>query len=314
MYKTWTDSNRLAVLLAGLWLTPEASAQGSRPAKEAPAAVASREALAESAPPAAVAGRNFFGLPAAELEEPIVTDRPDFTESTLAVPAGHIQVESGYTFTFDREHRDRSRDHTAPEFLYRIGLWEEFELRISWLGYSWREDQFETRTRHGRRVSREAWTQGANDLGMGFKQHVWDQSGWRPDLGVIVETSVPSGSGDLTSGDVDPGVKLLWAYDLTDAWSLAGNLNAAVPTERTHRFFQISNSVSLAAAWTDRLGTYCEYFGFYPHARHGDCAHYLNGGFTILLTPDVQLDFRAGVGLNEEADDFFAGAGLSFRL
>lgn len=258
--------------------------------------------------------KNLFGLPAATLDEPIVTDRPDFTESTLAVPFGHLQLESGYTFSYDREHRERSRDHTAPEFLLRIGLWEEFELRIAWAGYSWTEELFETRTRRGRRVNEEAWGQGANDLVLGFKQHFCEQDGLRPDLGIIVETTVPSGSSAYSSGDVDPGMKLLWAYDLSDTWALSGNVNFAVPTEETHRFFQSAASVSLAKAWNDWLGTYTEYFGFYPNAHHGDCAHYMNGGFTIQVTPDIQLDFRVGVGLNEEADDFLSGAGLSFRL
>ncbi len=35
------------------------------------------------------------------MQEPLVTDRPDFTESTEAVPAGHLQLEAGYTFTLD---------------------------------------------------------------------------------------------------------------------------------------------------------------------------------------------------------------------
>lgn len=293
------------LLVCVLWPL-SADGQTTRPSEPGPAG----GRAAEKSP----LTRNLFGLPAAPLDEPIVTDRPDFTESTLAVPYGRIQVESGYTFTYDRERRDRTRDHTAPEFLYRIGLLDEFELRVAWLGYSWQEDLFETRTRQGRRVSQEQWGQGANDVILGFKQHFWGQDGLRPDFGVIVETTVPSGSGTLSSGDVDPGIKLLWAYDLSATWSLAGNLNFAVPTEDAHRFFQTSNSISLGKSLNDWLACYFEYFGFYPNAHHGDCAHYLNGGFTIQLTPNLQLDFRAGLGLNEEADDFFSGAGLSFRL
>jgi hypothetical protein len=57
--------------------------------------------------------------PAAPLTEPLVTDRPDFTESAEAVPYGHFQLAVGYTFTFDRESKDRVRDHTAPEILLR---------------------------------------------------------------------------------------------------------------------------------------------------------------------------------------------------
>jgi hypothetical protein len=40
----------------------------------------------------------------------------------------------------------------------------------------------------------------------------------------------------------------------------------------------------------------------------------LNGGFTWLITENLQLDWRAGFGLNEEADDFFTGAGFGIRF
>ena len=39
-----------------------------------------------------------------------------------------------------------------------------------------------------------------------------------------------------------------------------------------------------------------------------------DGGFTLLLNNDVQWDVRAGVGLNDNADDYFAGMGLSLRF
>ena len=30
---------------------------------------------------------------------PLVTDRPDFTESAVGVPIGRVQIEAGYTWT-----------------------------------------------------------------------------------------------------------------------------------------------------------------------------------------------------------------------
>jgi len=76
------------------------------------------------------------------MDQPLVTDRTDFTESTEPIPAGHAQLEAGYTFTFDRENEDRVRDHTAGELLLRIGVVDNFELRIGWDGYSWTDNLF----------------------------------------------------------------------------------------------------------------------------------------------------------------------------
>lgn len=258
--------------------------------------------------------RSVFGWQAAELAEPLVTDRPDFTESTDAIPFGRLQIELGYTFTYDREAEDRTRDHGAPEFLLRAGLFEDFELRIGWDGYAWTETQSRTETRAGRPVRREEWVQGAYDATVGFKYKLFEQQGFQPHFGVIAELSIPSGSRGVSSSDVDPGVVLLWAYDLTERWSLAGNMGFAAPTEDSKRFVQTTASLSVAASITDRLGGYVEYFGIYPNARHRDCAHSVNGGLTFLINDNLQVDWRMGGGLNGEADDFFTGFGLAWRF
>jgi hypothetical protein len=39
--------------------------------------------------------------------------------------------------------------------------------------------------------------------------------------------------------------------------------------------------------------------------------YYFNGGFTYKPKPYMQFDWRAGVGLNEKAADFFIGFGFS---
>ncbi len=248
------------------------------------------------------------------MTEPLITDRPDFTESTETVPAGHVQLEAGYTFTFDREGADRTRDHAAPELLLRIGLVENLELRIGWEGYSWTESQFEVETRPGRRATREEWTQGAHDLSLGFKHKLIEQEGWIPHFGILGAITVPSGSSGFSSGDVDPELVLLWAYDVTDSLAIAGNVGLAVPTENGSRFFQTSASLSIAISVTERLGAYAEYFGFYPNTESTDAAHSINGGLTYLLSNDFQIDVRLGAGVNEEADDFFTGVGFAWRL
>ncbi len=248
------------------------------------------------------------------MNQPLITDRPDFTESTGAVPTGHLQLEMGYTFTHDREGSDRVRDHTTPELLARIGVANNFEFRIGWEGYSFTRLRSDAPTRFGRAFGREELSQGSNDVTFGFKLKLAEQDGWRPHTGIIGEISVPWGSTNRSSGDVDPAIKFLWAYDLSDSLSLAGNLNVGIPTENSHRFVQASASLVLGVALTDRVGTYVEYFGFYPGSERTDAAHSLNGGFTFLVHPNLQFDVRAGAGLNEEADDFFTGVGLAWRF
>jgi Putative MetA-pathway of phenol degradation len=256
---------------------------------------------------------NFLGLDAAPLDEPLISDRPDFTESTAVVPFGHAQLEGGYTFTYDREDDVRTRDQTFPEFLLRAGLAKDWELRVGWVGWSLTNEFFHERDRRNRPIDVKEHDDAATDTSLGFKVHLWEQKGLIPDFGVIGELSIPSGATSKTSGDVDPQVKLLWSYELTERLSLSGNVNLAVPTSNGQRFFQTAASISLGCGITDWLGSYVEYFGFYPNDLGTDCAHSVNGGLTFLINNNLQFDVRTGVGLNEEADDLFTGAGFVIR-
>ena len=68
-----------------------------------------------------------------DLNEPLVTDRPDFTESSVTVGLGVVQYETGYTFTNDDNDQGNTNEHSFPESLFRIGMLAEwFELRLGW--------------------------------------------------------------------------------------------------------------------------------------------------------------------------------------
>lgn len=191
-------------------------------------------ALAEDATtqPAEEPRVNFLGLDADPIDEPMVTDRPDFTESTLTVPRGRAQIELGYTYVYDEEDGVRAGDHVFPESLLRVGLAKAWELRVAWLGGSLTESMFRETNDAGRRVDVKDHDDGATDMSIGFKHHIREQDGWIPDMGVIGEVSIPTGTRSKTSGDVDPGAKFLWSYALTDRLSLSGNFNIAVRRAR----------------------------------------------------------------------------------
>ena len=62
-------------------------------------------------------------------EEPLATDRPDFTEASSVVGRGRVMLEGGYTFVHDSNNETRSDEYVLPEFLWRIGLTKNVELR-----------------------------------------------------------------------------------------------------------------------------------------------------------------------------------------
>ena len=66
-------------------------------------------------------------------DEPMVTDRPDFTESSAAVPKGTVQIEAGGTYV----EVEQSDETSLGELLVRWGIVKGLELRIGVGGFAW---------------------------------------------------------------------------------------------------------------------------------------------------------------------------------
>ena len=67
-----------------------------------------------------------------EKEEPLESDRPDFTDSSTTVGYQRLQIESGYTFTRAIAGNPTHDAHDLPELLVRYGVAERLELRLAW--------------------------------------------------------------------------------------------------------------------------------------------------------------------------------------
>lgn len=287
----------------------------SSSAVESPLGLNNSTAHSAKAPEPAVEGDELLFWPSpAPLDGSISTDRPGFADSTSVMPRGHLQLEMGYTFTEDSEADVRTRDHAFPQTNLRIGVLDNLEFRTLWSGFSATESLFIAESsRTGRRYHARDHDDGAGDITLGLRTQFLKNDGLMPDLTFLTNFSVPVGSSSKTSGDVVPDVRLAYEWALTEKLRLYGVGIAAVPVSDGDHFFQASGSAGLSCAWTDRLSSFVEYYGVFPGAKGEDCSHNLDGGCSILLGDNCQLDFSAGVGLNEQAPDYFVGAGISFR-
>jgi hypothetical protein len=79
-------------------------------------------------------------------------------------------------------------------------------------------------------------------------------------------------------------------------------------------YAQSGGSISLGISLGNKTGCFAECFGFINHDDGINNTSYINGGFTRLLSENHQVDFRAGVGLNDKENDFFIGVGTAFRF
>ncbi|MDA1164469.1 MAG: transporter [Planctomycetota bacterium] len=242
------------------------------------------------------------------LDEPLVTDRPDFTEASSTVGKDVLQVEFGYTYTQNRDSGDETRSHSIGEPLFRYGIladWLEFRFAV-----------FPTVQESKPAGMPSNTTSGAEDLYLGFKIGLTPQEGILPEMAIMPQMTVPSGGGAFTNGELLPGVNWLYSWSVTDDLAIAGStqFNRAV-NDTGDSYTEWAQSMSAAFSLTEELGAYTEWFALIPHSAMGvSTQHYLNGGFTYLFSNDVQFDIRAGYGLTAAADDLFVGSGLSIRF
>ena len=241
-------------------------------------------------------------------EEPLVTDRPDFTEASSVVGRGRVQLESGYTFVRDRSAGIETTAHAVPQFVWRIGVTEAIELRIVWdAGYLFeREVDRTTGT-----VTKQS---GGTDMDLGVKIALTKQDHWIPESALIATLSAPTGASEFRSYKTQPRSNLLYSWDLNEDISLACSTGLAALTEGDDNFIFFHQSASLGFSLTDKWGMYTEWFVHaFSGAEVSAPQHYADGGFTYQFTPNFQVDWRIGFGLNEHADDLFTGVGYALR-
>jgi len=239
-----------------------------------------------------------MALSSSLIAEPLVTDRPDATESSSVVAPGFFQLEVGVTAFEDAEGTSGVESLGT---LLRVGVIQDLELRLGWGGYLDSDE-----------------VSGVNDMALGFKYYIAPELGWRPEMAVLVHTSLPVGESELSSDAYDPDFLLSFSHSLSERISLGYNVGAAIETSqggdsgKDKTLSSALYSVALGYKVSERAGAYLEVFGS-EGLSADDSPASIDGGLTWLLSDDAQLDCFAGFGLNDDADEWFVGIGYSLR-
>ena len=156
---------------------------------------------------------------------------------------------------------------------------------------------------------------GIEDLYLGAKLHLTRQAGRLPALALLPQMTLPTGSTLFSAGRALPGVNLVYSWDVAGGLSLAGstqvNLAAA---DGDDSYPEWAQSAVAGTGLGTRGSVYGEWYAFLPTRTDAPKEHYLNAGLTWLTADDSQWDVRVGVGLNDAAEDFFAGVGAAIRM
>lgn len=240
-----------------------------------------------------------------DLDAPLVTDRPNFTDAASTVGRGVSQIEFGYTYSHGKTNSSKGDVHTYPEAAIRYGVlrdWIELRIRQSLLSQD---------------LSDESAT-GFGDTYLGTKLGLLPQHGALPQIAVQPQMTLPTGSGSSGTKHILPGLNVLLFWSLTDRSFLTGS-------SQVNRL-ESANSSDINSTWAQsaavgtqihkRLSCFVEWFGiFQDSVQEASDSHSSDAGLIWLYDRDTQLDIRFGTGLQDRfGKEFFAGIGMSVRF
>ncbi len=243
--------------------------------------------------------------------EPIITDRPDFTESPQTVPRRFkAQIESGFTFARVGEVKESS----LGEVLVRVPVAERVELRFGVPNYVF--------VRAASGGNSDVRATGFDDAFFGAKIALLEGAGEtglfkKPAAALLVGTSLPTGARAFREDNLQPEAVLALSVDLTKRFALSTNFGYVRASDGGERFNQGFGTLSLGAGLSKRVGAYFEVYGFTRvEAATRQRARFANGGVTYLINKNFQLDARVGAGLGNHiaGPDYFFGFGFARRF
>ena len=223
---------------------------------------------------------------------PMVTDRPDFTESAVAVRSG--QLEAGYTLVA----ADPGDTHRLGEALLRLPAAPGLEVRLGAPSYLWDD--------------RPPTDDGFGDASVGAKLELVRGGGaaGRPDVALLAGTSLPVG--DRGAEGPAPEARVAAALPLGARVGIGVNAGLARPEDDDGRFSELIGSVALGVDAGGGLGVFGEVYGFERGGGRSGSS-FVDGGVTYGVGPDLQLDARVVAPLQGTQQDVQLGVGMSVR-
>jgi hypothetical protein len=236
---------------------------------------------------------------------PIVTDRPTDSASPLLVPQHTFQLEAGYKFSRFGGDSGTTDVQVLPDLLARYGITRKVEARLAAAGWTIQNGADERPS-------------GFADISLGTKIFLADERGARPQMGLLIDVSLPVGSSDYTGRYVIPKILFLGSNSPSDRIGVTYNIGPSFVTLKSDGESETSVDLGYAAALSGSVGgpfsLFGEFYGAFAFGSDRPDRHNFQAGTTILLTRLFQIDVRGGVGLVDNEPKWLAGAGLAFRV
>jgi len=234
---------------------------------------------------------------------PLVTDRPDHTESSSVVPAGTLQIETGMVYESDRftsgDFSTSVKSFNMATTLLRYGLTDFFEFRIG-------SEYLLQKTENN---AGQETLKGVNGLDLGTKIFLVNEEGYVPETSFILHVNFPVGNDAFHDDKILPTMLFAMSHSLSEKIGLGYNLGGEwTEAEEINYLYSVAIGVEL----TGKLSGFIESYG--ASSKDDPSSLIVDTGVTYLVKPTLQLDTSIGYSLSEESPDWFINAGFSWRL
>ena len=229
------------------------------------------------------------------ISQELITDRPDQTESSSTVPRGSLQIESGLLLGFSENNSISHREIAAPTTLFRLGLTEGIEIRVS--------NQYE----NIRNQTTKEEISGISDLELGAKIQILRKEGVNTEIAFLSHALIPTGSENLTNDEFGSINKLAVSHSINEDVGIGYNIG--------YNYFgrgdgDLTYSLAIGFAITSNAGIYIESYGDYIEFKDHEAN--FDAGFTYLVKNNLQLDFSFGSGINHTMN--YIAIGFSWNI
>ncbi len=240
-------------------------------------------------------------------DEGLRSERPLRTIRLTTVGTRRFMVESGFDYQLESNGSPNQHQFTFPTLL-RYGVLENLEFRAH-------GDMLTLRNLSGKGGD----TTGFGDLFFGTKWSIVEGGGLLPNLGVIGELGLPTGSNNVSGNTLLPSGAAILNWTLPQAYELNINLGLDSPAKDSvgDRFVRMTYGVAIGKnlpVLAERLRAYLEFSGAAPFKGGKAGNHQFGTGATFSLNHHISFDTFFRIGINDASPNFETGTGVSWRL
>jgi len=246
----------------------------------------------------------FNPTPAKDLRA-METDRPDITESSYTVDAGHFQYEGDLSrFTILEDNRVRSRKIAFNNGTYKLGVTNSLDVHLVFETYVINYLHNNSGT--------NSIAEGLGDINLRLKKNITGNDGGKFALAVLPFIKIPALS-FYKNNHIEWGLIFPYALNYLRDWSLSGEVQMQFLKQMGEMRYKPFYLQSFAAEHelTKKLAFFIETHFTYSD-RDRTLANFADGGLILLFNNNLHFDCGINYGIQSYSyKSFFVG--MSFR-